>query len=124
MDLFLWIAQILLALVLVLFGISHATRRDQATGRMAWMLAVPKPLMTTIGVLEILGAIALIVPWAIGVLPWLTPLAAIAVVVLMVFAAVFHARRSGEGPNIVFNAVLGVVAALIAYGRLVLEPFS
>jgi uncharacterized membrane protein len=123
-DVVLWIAQILLALLLVLFGISHATRRDQATGLSAWMLAVPKPLLTSIGVLEILGAIALIVPWATGILPWLTPVAAIAVVVLMVFAAVFHARRPGEGPNIVLNAVLGIVAAFIAYGRLVLEPFS
>ena len=124
MDVILWIAQILLALVLVLFGLTHATRRDQATDRQAWMLAVPKPLMTTIGVLEILGAVALIVPWATGIVPWLTPVAAIAVVVLMVLAAVFHARRPSEMPNIALNAVLGVVAAFIAYGRLVLEPLS
>jgi hypothetical protein len=37
------------------------------------MLDVPKPLLSTIGVLEILGAIGLIVPWATGMLPWLTP---------------------------------------------------
>ena len=124
MDPVLWVAQILLAVVLVGVGVNHATRRDQATGRAAWMLAVPKRLITTIGILELLGAVALIVPWATGILPWLTPLAAIAVVVLMVFAAIFHARRPGEVPNIVFNAVLGVVAGFIAYGRLVLEPFS
>lgn len=117
MDVALWIAQILLALMFVGVGITHATRRDRATGRMAWMLAVPKPLLTTIGILEILGAVGLVLPWATGILPGLTPLAAIAVAVLMVLAAAFHARRPGEVPNIAFNAVLGLVAAFVAWGR-------
>ena len=124
MNVVLWVAQVLLALVLVGVGVAHATRRDQATGQMAWMLAVPKPLLTTIGVLEILGAIGLVAAWATGILPWLTPLAAIAVVILMVLAAAFHARRPGEMPVLVFNVVLGLVAAFVAYGRIVLAPFS
>jgi hypothetical protein len=123
LDIALWVAQILLAFVLVGVGVAHATRRDQATGRQAWMLAVPKLLLATIGVLEILGAIGLVVPWLTGILPGLTPLAAIAVVVLMILAAVFHARRPGEVPNIVFNAVLGLVAAFIAWGRFDALPF-
>ncbi len=41
---------------------------------------------------------------------------------LMVFAIVFHAQRAGEGPNIVFNAILGLIAALVAYGRFVVAP--
>jgi uncharacterized membrane protein len=123
MDIALWVAQVLLAIVLVGVGVTHATRRDQATGGMAWMLAVPKPLLTTIGVLEILGAVGLIAPWLTGILPGLTPLAAIAVVVLMVLAAIFHARRPDEVPNIVFNLVLGAVAAFIAWGRFDALPF-
>jgi hypothetical protein len=42
----------------------------------------------------------------------------------MVLAAAFHARRPGEVPNVVFNVVLGLVAAFIAYGRIVLVPFA
>jgi uncharacterized membrane protein len=118
MDIVIVIAQFLLALAFLGAGFNHATRRDQATGRMAWMLAVPKPLMTTIGVLEILGAIGLIIPWATNILPWLTPVAAIALAVLMAFAAVFHVRRPGEAPAAVFNAVLGVLALLVAWGRI------
>lgn len=124
MNLVLWGAQILLALALTLFGVTHAARREQGAARAPWMLDVPKPLLTTIGILEILGAIGLVLPWATGILPWLTPLAAIAVVVLMVLAAIFHARRPGEMPNLVLNVVLGLVAAFIAYGRLVLVPFE
>jgi uncharacterized membrane protein len=123
MDIALWIAQIVLAIGLAATGLTHATRVDQATGRRIWMKAVPRPLMTTIGILEILGAIGLVLPGLTGIQPWLTPLAASLVVVLMVLAIVFHARRSGELPNIVLNVILGAIAAFIAYGRYVLEPF-
>jgi uncharacterized membrane protein YphA (DoxX/SURF4 family) len=118
MDLVLWIVQILLALAFLGAGFMHATRRDRATGRMAWMLAVPKPLLTTIGILEILGAIGLVAPWATGIATWLTPLAAIALVLVMVLAAGFHARRPGEMPSVAFNLVLGLVAAVVAVGRI------
>ncbi len=124
MDIALWIAQILLALVFLGAGFTHATRRDQATGQMAWMLAVPKPMLTTIGVLEILGAVGLIVPWATGIAPWLTPLAAASFVVLMICAAIFHLRRSSEVSNTIFNAVLGLVAAFVALGRSDVLPFG
>ncbi len=41
----------------------------------------------------------------------------------MVFAAVFHLRRDGEAMNAAMNIVLGVLAAFVAYGRLVLAPY-
>ena len=118
MDIAVWVAQILLALAFFGAGFTHVTRRERATGGMIWMLDVPKPMLTTIGVLEILGAIALVVPWATGIAPWLTPLAALAFVALMVCAAVFHLRRPGEAPNAIFNVVLGLIAAVVAWGRL------
>ena len=52
------------------------------------------------------------------------PVAASALALLMVFAIVFHARRSGEGANITFNVALGVVALVIAVGRFTIEPLS
>ena len=123
MDTALWILQILLALGFVGAGLNHAARRDKASGRMAWMLAVPKPLMTTIGVLELAGAAGLVLPPVTGIAVWLTPLAAALLALLMVFAAVFHLRRDGEGRNAAMNLVLGALAAFVAYGRLVLAPY-
>ena len=123
MDTALWILQILLALGFVGAGLNHAARRDKASGRMAWMLAVPKPLMTTIGVLELAGAAGLVLPPITGIAPWLTPLAAALLALLMVLAAVFHLRRDGEGGNAAVNLVLGALAAFVAYGRLVLSPY-
>ena len=41
----------------------------------------------------------------------------------MVFAAVFHLRRDGEGMNAGMNLVLAALVAFVAYGRLVLAPY-
>jgi LPXTG-motif cell wall-anchored protein len=58
----------------------------------------------------------LVIPPLFHVLTWLTPLAAAGLVLLMLGAIVFHVRRR-EYPNIGLNAVLGVLAAIVAWGR-------
>jgi uncharacterized membrane protein YphA (DoxX/SURF4 family) len=124
-NLLLWIGQILLALAFLGVGYGHTLRFEQMSTRpgMTWLAAVGRDRMRIIGILEILGAIGLILPAATGVLPWLTPTAATALAVLMVLAIVLHARRPDEGRNIIGNAILGAIAALIAYGRFVVAPF-
>ena len=39
----------------------------------------------------------------------------------MVFAIIFHARRR-EFPNIALNAILGLLAAFVAWGRFIAFP--
>ena len=123
-DLPLWVGQIVLALLFLVFGYTHTVDFEKASARpgLTWMAAVGRDRMRIIGMLEILGAIGLILPAATGILPWLTPVAATALAVLMGLAIVFHARRPDEGRNIVFNLMLGAIAALVAYGRLVIAP--
>ena len=123
MDTALWILQVLLALAFLAAGLTHATQRDKSLERMAWMLAVPKPLLTTIGILEVAGAAGLVLPPVTGIALWVTPLAAALLALLLVFAAVFHLRRAGEGRNAAMNLILGALAAFLAYGRLVLAPY-
>jgi hypothetical protein len=41
---------------------------------------------------------------------------------LVVFAAVFHARRSREGQNIALNVILLAIALFIAIGRTFVAP--
>ena len=125
MDLALWIIQGVLALAFLLFGGAHVFRFDDlaAGPRTGWVRAVGKANLRVIGVLEILGAIGLVLPAATGILPWLTPLAAAMLALLMVFAIAFHARRPGEAQNIVLNVVLGVLSLAVAWGRFVVEPF-
>jgi uncharacterized membrane protein SirB2 len=69
-----------------------------------------------------MAAAGLILPGVTGIAPWLTPTAAACVIVLMIFAVIFHARRQGEAANIANNVFLGVLAALVAYGRFVVAP--
>ncbi len=119
----LWILQILMALAFLGAGYAHSIgyERSITNPRMVWMTALPKRFVQLIGILEIAGAVALILPALTGILPWLTPLAALMLALLMVCAMVFHFTRR-EFPNIVFNAILGVLSALIAYGRFVVSP--
>jgi uncharacterized membrane protein YphA (DoxX/SURF4 family) len=123
-DVLLWIGQILLAFAFLTSGYGHAFSFAAWSARpgMGWMGAVGRDGMRLIGLLEILGAIGLILPASTRVLPWLTPLAAACLAAVMVFATVFHLRRPGETRNIVLNVVLGVMAILVAYGRLVVSP--
>jgi hypothetical protein len=125
-NLLLWIGQILLALAFLGFGYAHSIdfERTSARPRLAWMTAVGRDRMRVIGGLEILGAIGLILPAATGILPWLTPTAATGLVVVMVLAVIFHARRPGEFAfrRIVGEVALGAIAALVAYGRFVVAP--
>ncbi len=124
-NLLLWIGQIVLALGFLGAGYSHTSGFDRSSTRpgMTWMTAVGRDNMRIIGGLEILGAIGLVLPPVTGVLPWLAPLAATALAVLMAFAIVLHARRPGETTNMVTNVILGVIAAAVAYGRFVVTPF-
>jgi uncharacterized membrane protein YphA (DoxX/SURF4 family) len=119
----LWILQIVMALAFLAFGFTHAFgyERARTNPRTAWMTAVPTNALRTIGLLEIAGAIGLILPALTGIARWLTPVAALLLALLMAFAIVFHFPRR-EYPNIVFNAILGVLVAVIAYGRLVASP--
>jgi putative oxidoreductase len=121
MDVIVWIAQVILALLFVLFGVTHVTRRESMRERAPWMWAVPREGLVVIGILEILGGIGLILPAVTRIQPWLTPLAALCLAVLMVFAIVFHATRR-ELPNIAFNAILGLLAAFVAWGRFIAFP--
>ncbi|MEW2050457.1 DoxX family protein [Streptomyces sp. NPDC005476] len=65
---------------------------------------------------EFAAALGLILPAATDIAPVLTPLAATGLAVVMVLAAITHARRKEPGA-IAFNAVLLILAALVAWGR-------
>jgi uncharacterized membrane protein len=121
MNTILWIVQILLAIMFLLAGVLHGFQQERAKAQLKWPADVAPPLLTLIGIAEILGAFGLILPALTGVLPWLTPLAALLLAVIMLLAAGFHITRR-EYPNIVFNIILLALAAFVAYGRWVLGP--
>jgi uncharacterized membrane protein YphA (DoxX/SURF4 family) len=124
MNIALWIVQILLALAFAMAGIMKVTQPiDRLETRMGWVKDVGPRGVRLIGSLEILGAIGLILPAVTGILPWLTPVAAVGLALTMVGAMITHGRR-GEYSNIGANVVLLILALFVVYGRFVIVPIS
>jgi uncharacterized membrane protein YphA (DoxX/SURF4 family) len=121
MNIILWIIQILLAFAFIYHGWMMVSLPPQARqgGQMDYIEAIPSGLRRFTAVAESLGGVGLILPQLTGILPWLTPLAAVGLVLVMVGAIIFHIPRK-EYPNIVFNLVLLALAAFAAYERFVL----
>jgi uncharacterized membrane protein len=118
----LWVAQVILALAFFGAGFDQAFVYEDAGRRMAWVAALPKRFAGVLGILEMLGAIGLIVPAWTGTMPWLTATAALALAVLMGLAAAYHVSRR-EIPQIAFSATFGLVSAFVALGRFFVSPF-
>ena len=69
-----------------------------------------------IGVSELAGAVGLILPSALRIQPWLTPLAASGLATIMVLAAGVHAAH-GQVSQLPPVIVLGALAAFVVWGR-------
>lgn len=86
MDWLLWATQALLALIFLQSGARKLLRTEAQTRAVYWVGATPVAVVRGLGVLELLGALGLLLPGLTGLLPWLTPLAALGLAGLMVGA--------------------------------------
>jgi len=118
MNIALWVLQVLLAGAFGMAGTMKIIRSKEelAENNMDWVEDFSETQIKGIGVLEILGAIGVILPMLTNILPWLTAWAAAGLALVMVGAAVTHTRR-GENQMIAINAVLFLLAIFVAIGR-------
>ena len=117
MGIALWVVQGLLAVAFLGAGGAKLTQpKEKLAKNMAWVEDFSQGTVRLIGALEVLGAVGLVLPGLIGVLPWLTPLAALGLVLTMAGAILTHLRRR-ENSAITVPVVLLVLAAFVAYGR-------
>ena len=117
MNLALWIAQILAGAAFLMAGLMKTTRPvPELAKRMEWVGWVSPGTVRLVGVSELAGGLGLILPWATGIAPVLTPVAAAALVLVMLLAAGLHAKK-GDFAHIAPSIVLGAIAAFIAWGR-------
>jgi hypothetical protein len=115
----LWIVQALLALVyLVAGGVKVGRPRGQlvASGNFDWMKDSSDAGVKAVGLVEILGALGVILPWLTGIAVVLTPIAAIGLVVVQVGALRVHLVRD-ERPPLPVNVLLLLLAGFVAVGR-------
>lgn len=113
----LWIAQGILAAVFVGAGLMKLTQSKaslEVRPGMGYMTELSALQLHLIGSAELLGFLGLVLPWWLGRLPILTPLAAAALVVLMLGATMTHVRRKEP---ITFTTALGALALFVAIGR-------
>ena len=122
MGIALWVAQVLLAVAFLGAGAARLSQpKEKLAKNMAWVEDFSQPTVRLIAALEVLGALGLVLPALTGILPCLTPLAALGLVLLMVGAVYTHLRRE-EGSAVVPPAVLLLLAALVAVGRFFVLP--
>jgi uncharacterized membrane protein YphA (DoxX/SURF4 family) len=124
MNVIAWILQVLLAILFVFHGILYLAGPEPLVARMrqqgGWPPSIPTGFRRFIGGAEILGAIALIGPSLIHVLPWLTPLAALLLAFVTASASVYHVRRH-EPP---IPLVVTVLCLVVVYLRWVVVPIT
>jgi uncharacterized membrane protein YphA (DoxX/SURF4 family) len=114
MNIALWVVQSFLALAFVGAGGAKLAKTRAALltdKRMGWAEDFEASQIKLIGLAEVLGGIALVVPLALGVLTVLTPVAAAALALLMAGAASTHLRRKESAAVPVILALLRVARA-------------
>lgn len=123
MNIALWVAQGLLAAAFFMAGFMKITTPidDLAANGMSFVNTFSEEMVRFIGISEVLGGIGLIFPALLRIKPILTPIAAIALTIVMVLAAIYHISV-GEPP--VPNIILFSLAAFVAWGRLRKVPIQ
>jgi DoxX-like family len=114
----LWVAQ---ALLIAVFGFSAAVKGTQPKQRvlqfgMTGVVNIPIPVMRFTALCEVFGVIGLVLPYATGIAPILTPAAAMGLAMIMIAAAVIHLRLH-EPWTAGGNVILLALCVLVAIGR-------
>ena len=115
-NILLWLAQVTVA-VMLFFGFYAKVLQpvEEAAKMLPWVTEQPN-LATFTGIVDLLGALGLILPALLRIQPKLTIYAAYGGILLMVAAIIFHVSR-GETEAIGFNFFLMALLGFIIWGR-------
>ena len=112
----LWIVQGLLALVFLLTGGMKLVLPLEALEAMPGPIQLPGLFLRFLGVVEVLGAIGLILPGLLRIRPGLTPLAAAGLVIIMIGATAIT-LIGGDVATALIPLIVGLLSGWVAYGR-------
>jgi DoxX-like family len=119
MDIALWIIAGILAAVFLFAGGNKVfiprEKLAKAPGG-GWALDFSSGFVKTLGAVEILGAVGLILPALVNIAPVLVPLAAVGLGVIMIGAAVVEFRRQ-EFRHVLLNLTYLALIVVLAWGR-------
>jgi hypothetical protein len=121
MNTVLWIVQVVLAGLFVFAGGAKLVMPiDKLAAAVPGMSGT---FLRFIGVCELLGGLGLVLPGLLHIRPFLTPLAAALLVIVMIGATV-TTLGIGTAMMAVLPLVTGILAAFVAYGRWRLVPLA
>jgi len=121
MNVLLWILQILAALLYGSSGVMKVFMFEKVTQDVPSFGALPRNAWMTLGIVELVCTVGLIVPAALHWRPTLTILAAAVLAVESLVLVWVHIKYREITPMILSGA-LGLLMAFIAYGRSFLSP--
>jgi len=117
MNTALWIIQALLAAFFIMPGfgkISNSKQQHIADGHIKPGASIVP--IRILGILEWLGCIGIIVPWLTGIIPILTPIAALCFCLIMIAGLINHTLKKEYKMLPLLTIILGL-AAVVAYFR-------
>lgn len=119
MNIALWIAQVLLAGLYGMVGgmKTFTPNKVRENPQMGWAHGQSDGYIRSVGIPEALGALGMILPMLTGILPWLTPLAAVGLSIIQVLAIfTVHLPRK-EYQIIPVNIVALALSMFVVIGR-------
>lgn len=118
MEIFVLLAQGVLAIIFVYFGaLKMFLPQEKIVKRVSWGNDYPARTLKLFGLLEFLGGLGIILPDLLGVYPILTPMAATGLALTMSGASIVHLKRD-EFEMILVNLFLMFISAGIGFYRL------
>ena len=119
MNITLWIIAGLLAAVFLIAGAYKLFIPQEKLAKApggGWVLEFSAGFVKALGAIEILGAIGLILPALLDIVPILVPLAAVGLALIMAGAAIVEFRRH-EYKHVLLNLIYLALATFVAWGR-------
>ncbi|GAA4849601.1 DoxX family protein [Luteimicrobium xylanilyticum] len=126
MDVAVWVVTGVLATVFAFAGANKIVMaRDKllAAPGGGWVGDFDQGFVKTLGGLEVLGAVGLVLPGLVGVATSLVPAAAVGLGLVMVGAAIVEVRR-GEPAHALLNLLYLALAVFVVWGRLGPAPLG
>lgn len=121
MNIVLWIVQAVLALLYLAGGAYKVFSFDEVANQLT---ALPRGGWSALGVVEMIGAVLLVVPAAANWWPVLTPAAAAVLTLETVGLAALYARYSlalTAANPLVWAVAMALLVGFVAYGRYALD---
>jgi hypothetical protein len=112
-----WIVNGLAAIAFLGAGLMKLARPREAltASGMSWVGDFSSPSVKVIGLAEALGGLGLVLPLLTGIAPILSPIAAVALAVVMVGAIVVHVRRKESAVPAVVLLVIALAAGVLGF---------